>query len=144
MATVTFEESKCFHRMSLPPGMDAVLCAAAVTTQLVPFVFVWLFLRRLCVLRSSLSFLNRKQTRQLTIYIFTLMVSPLGVGIVVYLVLMLGLMSTCSDKEFMLALILSRSVFSTPGLVWSKIVYGETDSSAKSLPVKSPATTEEV
>ncbi|KAK2188271.1 hypothetical protein NP493_138g05007 [Ridgeia piscesae] len=143
LATVTFEESKCFSRMSLPPGVDAVLCAAAVTTQLVPFVFVWLFLRRLCVLGSSLSLINRKQTRQVTIYIFTLLVPPLGVGIMVYLVLLLGFMSAYSDKEIMLALILSRSVFSTPGLVWSKIVSAETDSSAQALLVKSPATTEE-
>ena len=148
LGTVTFEVGKCFSRMSLPPGMDAVLCAAAVTMQLVPLVFVWLFLRRQCLLSSSvLAKLNQKQTGELKIYVFSiqiaLLLTLLGVVILTYVNAMRRFASMYSDKEITLALILSRSMFSTPGFVWSKIFYGETHSSAKSLPVKSPATTEE-
>ena len=64
LATVTFEESKCFSRMSLPPGMDAVLSTAAVT--MIPLVLVWLFLCRQCLLAASvLAELNQKETREL-------------------------------------------------------------------------------
>ena len=129
LATVTFDESKCFSRMSLPPGLDAVLCAVAVMAMLVPLTFVCLFLRQQCLLRLSVSAkLNRKQSRRRTLYVFATHIVALV--ILTYIISsMRRLTSMYSRTEIMLALILIRSAFTTPGLVVFRIISAETDSS---------------
>ena len=129
LASVTFDKSTCFSRMSLPLEMDTVLCAVAVMAMLVPITFVCLFLRRQCLLRLSVSAkLNRKQSCSRTIYVFSTHIVALV--ILTYIISSTRrLTSTYSRTEIMLALILSRSAFTTPGLVVFRIISAEPDSS---------------
>ncbi|KAI0212967.1 hypothetical protein LSAT2_002019 [Lamellibrachia satsuma] len=142
LATVTFDGGKCLNRLSLPPGMDRLLCVAAMTMQLFPLVCVYAFLRRQCLRLSVTHMLNRKETREIAIYVFAVLMATLGFIIVVNLPSARHFKSMFSDKEVALAIVLSRSVFSTPGLAVSMSVDSTKESSIKLLPVDRTVTEE--
>lgn len=86
--------------------------------------------------------LNRKETREIAIYVFAVLMATLGFIIVVNLPSARHFKSMFSDKEVALAIVLSRSVFSTPGLAVSMSVDSTKESSIKLLPVDRTVTEE--
>ena len=131
LAAVAFESGKCYYRESLTPGMDVLLLVVAVIWQLFPLMCVCAFLRRLYLFRSSVpQALNREQTRELNTREQTrelktralaCMITVAGLTLAVTILANLGSVrrsvTTYPEEIVVIALTLSRSVFSTPILV---------------------------
>ena len=141
LAAVAFESGKCYYRESLPPGMDVLLLVVAVIWQLFPLMCVCAFLHRLYLFRSSVpQALNREQTRELNTSEQTRELNTralaclITVAGVTLAVTILGNLASLrrpvtTIEIVVIALTLSRSVFSTPILVAHTMTF---------LPPKSP------
>ena len=129
LAAVAFESGKCYYRESLPCGMDVLLVVSAVLWQLFPLMCVCSFLRRLYLLRSSFSqaligeqtheLKTPEQTREPKTRILACMIIVAGVTVAVTILVNIASLRILSYPEeiVVIALTLSRSVFSTPVFV---------------------------